>query len=368
MLKAKKYDWKDSNMALFGSDTEKGVKKESAESEPAWQGSGQEPGLRIWRIVKFKVESWPKEDYGKFYSGDSYIILNTYKNPDSDELLYDVHFWIGKYSTQDEYGTAAYKTVELDTFHDDKPVQHREVQGHESKLFRSYFDTLTLLEGGADTGFRRVTPEAYKPRLLKFRKEGRKVEMTEVKLKRSNLNEGDVFILDQGLQLYQWNGSACSKDEKFRATQEMQQICSERGGRPRKETLDQGDISDNHRFYDNFADDDDDEDDEPDVMPEGEAILKKVSDADGSLDLEDVKEGEFSTDDLCTDDVYLIDTKKELFIWVGNGASVDERHNAMSYAHKYLQTTDYPFLAITVVTEANQSQSEGFKSVVPGCA
>ena len=33
----------------------------------------------------------------------------------SQGLLYDVHFWIGQFSSQDEYGTAAYKTVELDT-------------------------------------------------------------------------------------------------------------------------------------------------------------------------------------------------------------------------------------------------------------
>ena len=42
-------------------------------------------------------------------------------------------------SVQDEYGTVAYKTVELDTFLDDKPIQHREVMGHESDLFKSYF-------------------------------------------------------------------------------------------------------------------------------------------------------------------------------------------------------------------------------------
>ena len=92
----------------------------------------------------------------------------------SQALLYDVHFWIGKYSTQDEYGTAAYKTVELDHYVccsitcvysatifvcvcvcvcarsqlDDKAVQHREVQGHESGMFRGYFKRLELWKGG----------------------------------------------------------------------------------------------------------------------------------------------------------------------------------------------------------------------------
>ena len=53
-------------------------------------------GVKIWRIVKFIVKDWPTDEYGSFYSGDSYIILNTWK--EMDEIKYDLHFWIGQIS------------------------------------------------------------------------------------------------------------------------------------------------------------------------------------------------------------------------------------------------------------------------------
>jgi len=351
MQKAKEYDWKDSNLALFGSDVEKKVKKESAESEPAWEGAGQKVGVQIWRIVKFKVTHWDKEQYGEFYNGDSYIILNTYKEKDSDELLYDVHFWIGKKSTQDEYGTAAYKTVELDTYLDDKPIQHREVQGHESALFKKYFPTITLLKGGADTGFRRVLPEVYKTRLFHVKKVSRsKVTMTEVSAKKGNLSEDDVFIIDGGNKIYQWNGSKCSHDEKYAAAQEMEKMAGTRG-KAHKSSLDSASTSADHPALMLLKDG---TSKEKGPAVQGKKEMFRVSDEDGSLDMDPV-EG-YSKDLLSSDDVMIVNTGDHCYCWVGKGASVDERKNGLSYASSYLNKTETPFLPITVVAEGKESK------------
>lgn len=359
LVKAKKYDWKDSNMALVGTDTDRSVKKEAAETEPAWNGAGQHVGVQIWRIVKFKVEHWPKEDYGKFYNGDSYIILNTYKDPDGDQLLYDVHFWIGKYSTQDEYGTAAYKTVELDTLLDDKPVQHREVQNHESKLFRSYFNPIVLMEGGADTGFRHVKPEEYKPRLLHFKAEGKKVSLKEVPINRNRLNSGDVFILDLGQKAIEWCGTSSSNVERFKASQYLPQLSSERNGRVITETVDEDEIDESHEFYEaldkHAVEDDDDDEDEPDQARDPK--LFRVSDASGALNFTLEKEGDVSYDDFDSSDAFILDVGTDIFLWLGRNCSEQEKQSSMAIVHNYTQESDNPLCPCTSIKEGQRNRA-----------
>ena len=102
-----KISWKESNLALIGSDLDKKIKQAAAGGEDAWQSIGDAPGVKVWRIEQFKIVPWPEKDNGCFYQGDSYIVLNSYLI--EDRLYRDLYIWIGAESSQDEYGTAAYK-------------------------------------------------------------------------------------------------------------------------------------------------------------------------------------------------------------------------------------------------------------------
>lgn len=53
--------------------------------------------------------------------------------------VFPAPFSTGDFCTQDESGSAAIFTVQMDDFLGGKPIQYREVQGHESKTFLGYF-------------------------------------------------------------------------------------------------------------------------------------------------------------------------------------------------------------------------------------
>jgi len=359
MLKEKKINIADTNMALFGSNVEKEIKKHAADGEPAWNNAGKAVGTEIWRVEKFKIVAWPKDQYGKFFSGDSYIVLHTYKQ--EDKLLHNVHFWLGTHTTLDEAGTAAYKTVELDDKLSGLPVQYREVQGEESKKFLDLFPHFEVMAGGVETGFKHVEPEKYVPRLLHIKGKLNKTIVRQVPATPDSLNQGDVFILDTGLKLYQFSPAGAGAGEKAKAAQLTRAIDDQRGSKVEIFIFGYDDNDDHAKFFWEFlggkkpiksAQEDD-------LEIKEKKRLFKVSDASGSLKVEEIT---FSRKGLSPADVFIVDAVNSIFVWIGTGASPQERRSGVQLAQSYLNDQPHRSKGTPIVRVLQGGENEEFEA------
>ncbi|KAL5124433.1 Villin-2 [Glycine soja] len=331
--------------------------------DPAFQGVGQRVGTEIWRIENFQPVPLPKSEYGKFYMGDSYIILQTTQGKGST-YFYDLHFWIGKHTSQDEAGTAAIKTVELDAAIGGRAVQHREIQGHESDKFLSYFKPCIIpLEGGVASGFKKPEEEKFETCLYVCRGK-RVVRLRQVPFARSSLNHEDVFILDTQNKIYQFNGANSNIQERAKALEVIQFLKEKyHEGKCDVAIVDDGKLdteSDSGEFwvlFGGFAPIGKKVISEDDIIPETiPAQLYSIVDG-------EVKpvEGELSKSLLENNKCYLLDCGAEMFVWVGRVTQVEERKAACQAVEEFVASQNRPkSTRITRIIQGYETHS--FKS------
>ncbi|KAI3472199.1 hypothetical protein Pfo_029687 [Paulownia fortunei] len=331
--------------------------------EPAFLGAGQKVGTEIWRIENFQPVPLPKSDYGKFYSGDSYIILQT-SSGKGGAYLYDIHFWLGKDTSQDEAGTAAIKTVELDAVLGGRAVQYRELQGHESDKFLSYFKPCIIpLEGGVASGFKKPEEEEFETQLY-ICKGKRVVRLKQVPFSRSSLNHDDVFILDTKGKIYQFNGANSNIQERAKALEVIQFLKEKyHEGKCDVAIVDDGKLqaeTDSGEFwvlFGGFAPIGKKVATEDDIIPE-KTPAQLYSIVDGLVKSLD---GELSKSILENNKCYLLDCGAEVFVWVGRVTQVDERKAAIQAAEDFVASQNRP--KSTHITRLIQGyETHSFKS------
>lgn len=329
--------------------------------DSAFQGAGQKAGMEIWRIENFRPVPVPKSSHGKFFYGDSYIILKTtaLKN---GALHQDIHYWLGKDTSQDEAGTAAIKTVELDAALGGRAVQYREIQGHETEKFLSYFKPCILPQpGGVASGFKHteINEQEHETRLYVC-KGKHVVHVKEVPFTRSSLNHDDIFILDTKTKIFQFNGSNSSIQERAKALEVVQYIKDTyHEGKCEVAVVEDGKLMADPEagefwgLFGGFA-----------PLPRKAASEDDKKTEASSAKLLCVEKGKpapvaadpLTRELLNTNKCYLLDCGAEVFVWMGRSTSLEERKTASVAAEELLRGPDRPKShAIRVI--------EGFETV-----
>jgi len=315
--------------------------------------------------------------------GDCYIVMHCVEK--NGAYSRDIHFWLGNESSVDERGAAALYTVRLDDLFGGEPTQHREVQGHESGLFLSYFKSgIRYLEGGIESAFRTVDRDAFTSRLFHL-KGKREVRAAQVAISAKSLNEGDVFVLDQGRKIYIWNGSSANRYEKIRAAEFARRIRDEeRGGNAELIFIQSAQAGASSAADCNASPADieafwaalggspadvqpaiDDDDLSAGFNPK---LYKVVVPADWTaskgaegVQFETVAESKLDKAMLNSSNLYIVDASTQVYVWVGSSVGREQRQGSLILASRFLGAERELSTAITRVDEG--VEAVGFTSL-----
>jgi gelsolin len=216
----------------------------------------------------------------------------------------------------------------------------------------SLFPRISILSGGVRSGFTHVETDAEpKETLLLLRifkhplaKRGDSVMVHEVEPTWQSLDEDDVFVLEKNDKIWVWQGKNCSPMEKAKAAQVVHDMTIAK--HIDVEVVSQSE-SKSHAIVALLGGEDADLTSLKASRPIASARraeqqrprrLFRLSDASGQLSFDMVKEGEpTGRSDLDSNDVFLLDTGSDIWVWQGSGASKAEKSQWIRVAQLYVR-------------------------------
>ncbi|XP_036410064.1 scinderin like b [Megalops cyprinoides] len=288
-------------------------------------GSGK---VQIWRVEGGERVPVDPSSYGQFYGGDCYLILYSYGQGGRERHI--IYTWQGLKSTQDELAASAFLTVKLDDSMGGSPVQVRVTQGQEPPHLMSLFKGKPMIIHSGGTSRKGGQTQAGSTRLFHIRQSStRATRAVEVDPSASCLNTNDVFVLKTPSSTFVWRGVGASEEEIAAA----KYVVSFLGG----SATDVSEGKEPAEFWSALGG--------KKEYQTSKSLQKTVkpprlfgcSNKTGRLIAEEVP-GDFTQADLATDDVMLLDTWDQIFLWIGNEANEVERTGSPKIAKEYVES------------------------------
>uniref|UniRef100_A0A3B4DAN9 Gelsolin-like domain-containing protein n=1 Tax=Pygocentrus nattereri TaxID=42514 RepID=A0A3B4DAN9_PYGNA len=320
----------------FDASTLHSNKAMAAQHNMVDNGSGK---VQIWRVEEGERVPVDPASYGQFYGGDCYIILYSYKQGSREQHL--IYTWQGLKSTQDELAASAFLTVQLDDSMGGAPVQTpttcvcinvqvRVTQGQEPPHLMSIFKGKPMIIHSGGTSRKGGQTQAGSTRLFHVRTSTAKAtRAVEVQPSASKLNTNDVFVLKTPDSLFVWKGVGASAEELDAA----KHVVTFLGGKP----TDVAEGKEPAGFWTALGGKKEYQSSKTLQKTIKPPRLFGCSNKTGRLVVEEVP-GDFTQLDLATDDVMLLDTWDQIFLWIGKDANEVEKTGAPKLAKEYVDS------------------------------
>ncbi|KAL7391201.1 hypothetical protein ABVT39_005954 [Epinephelus coioides] len=291
------------------------------------RGDGEK---EIWRVERSEKVPVDPSVFGQFYGGDSYIILYQYQHDSRQGHI--IYIWQGAESSQDEVGASALLAIALDDEMGGAAVQVRVIQGKEPAHLMSLFGGKPMVVYKGGTSRESGQSEVADTRLFQVRANpAGDTRAVEVEPSSPSLNSSDVFLLVSSGGSWLWRGGSSSSAEAKGA----EHLAGLLQVTPTQ--LEEGE--EEGAFWDALGGQED-YCHYPRLKNDMEAHPPRLfacSNKTGNFLMEEVP-GELTQDDLAPDDVMILDTWDQVFVWIGNEAREDEKTEATASAVGYLES------------------------------